>query len=176
MINRSFLEEVSRRSKQNFQGCFHCLSCAGGCPVVEAMDYNPNQIIRMMQLGMKQKVLESHAIWVCVGCFSCLSQCPYRVDIPTMMDTLREMALEGGVKVAEPDIWAFHREFLNQVSKRGRLFELGFMMRYKMASRNFLQDMGTGMKLMMKGRFQLFPSRVRKLEEIRRIMGARNGT
>lgn len=174
-MDRSFLKDVSRRSKQNFEGCFHCLSCAGGCPVVEAMDYNPNQIIRMMQFGMRDKVLKSSAIWVCVGCFSCLSQCPNKVHIPTMMDTLREMALESGVEVAEPHIWAFHREFLNQVKKRGRVFELEFMLRYKLATRAFFQDMGAGMKMMMKRRFRMLPSRIRDLKVIRQIMGGHDG-
>lgn len=170
-MDRSFLEEVARRSGQSFDGCFHCLSCAGGCPVVEAMDYNPNQVIRLMQLGMKREVLESRAIWVCIGCYSCLSQCPYRVHIPTMMDTLREMALESGVPVAEPEIWAFHREFLNQVKKRGRVFELGFMARYKLATGAFFQDVGAGVRMMLRGRFKWLPSRVRGLKEIREIMG-----
>jgi len=98
-----FLEEVSRRSGQRFEGCYHCLSCGGGCPVVEAMDYNPNQIIRMVQRGMREEVLGSKAIWVCVGCFSCLSQCPNRVHIPAMMDTLREMAL-GARRLLSADI------------------------------------------------------------------------
>jgi heterodisulfide reductase subunit C len=175
-MDRSFLEEVSRRSKQRFEGCFHCLSCAGGCPVVDAMDYNPNQIIRMLQFGMKQKVLESRTIWFCLGCFSCLSQCPNRVHIPAMMDTLREMALESGVSVAEPDILAFHRAFLHQVKKRGRVFELEFMLRYKLASRAFFQDMGAGMKMMMRGRLQLHPSRVRNVGVIRRIMRDSHGS
>ena len=174
-VDRSFLNEVSSRSGQRFEGCFHCLSCAGGCPVVEAMDYNPNQVIRMMQFGLREKVLGSRAIWVCVGCFSCLSQCPNRVHIPAMMDTLREMALESGLKIAEPDIWAFHREFLKQVRKRGRVFEIEFMLRYKLSTRALFQDMGAGLKMATKGRFRLLPSRVKKLEEVRRAMEGEHG-
>ena len=174
-FDRSFMDEVSRRSGQSFGGCFHCLSCAGGCPVVEGMDHNPNQVIRMMQFGMRQKVLESRAIWVCVGCFSCLSQCPNKVHIPAMMDTLREMALESGLKVAEPEIRVFHREFLNQVRKRGRVFELEFMMRYKLASGALFQDMGAGMKMVGRGRFHLLPTRVKGMDEVRRAMGGGDG-
>jgi heterodisulfide reductase subunit C len=174
-MDRSFMEEVSRRSGQRFDGCFHCLSCAGGCPVVEAMDYNPNQVIRMMQFGMRERVLGSGAIWVCLGCFSCLSQCPNRVHIPAMMDALREMALASGVEVAEPAIWAFHREFLNQVRKRGRIYELEFMMRYKLSAGALFQDMGAGLKMMMRGRFQWWPSAVRDRGAIRRIMGGKDG-
>jgi heterodisulfide reductase subunit C len=174
-IDRSFMDEVARRSGQSFEGCFQCLSCAGGCPVVEAMDYNPNQIIRMMQYGMRDEVLNSRAIWVCLGCFACLSQCPNRVHVPAMMDALREMALEAGVKVPEPEILAFHREFLKQIKKRGRIYELEFMLRYKLASGALLNDMGAGLKMLTKGRFQLRPRRVRRLQEIRKIMGEKHG-
>ncbi len=140
--------------------------------MVREMDYNPNQIIRMMQLGMKQKVLESRAIWLCVGCFSCISQCPNRVNIPAMMDALREMALEQRVAIQEPDIWAFNREFLNQVKRHGRVFELGFIARYKLATKAFFRDMKAGMKMALKGRFRWFPRRVKRLREVRSIMEA----
>ena len=169
-MDRSFLNEVSRRSGLSFEGCFHCLSCSGGCPIIEAMDYSPNQIIRLMQFGMKKEVLESRTIWLCLGCFSCLSQCPNRIHIPTLMDVLREMALEEGVRIAEPDVMAFHREFLRQIKMRGRVFELEFMMLYKLAGMSFFKDMGQGLKMLLKGRFNLFPSGVRNKEEIRRIM------
>jgi heterodisulfide reductase subunit C len=139
------------------------------------MDYNPNQVIRMVQRGMREEVLGSRAIWVCVGCFSCLSQCPNRVHIPAMMDVLREMALESGAKVAEPDIWKFHREFLGEVRRHGRVFELGFMIRYKLATGSWFQDMGVGMRMMAKGKFHLLPSRVKGIEEIRRAMGETDG-
>ena len=165
-----FLEEVSRRSGQSFNGCYQCLSCGGGCPVVEAMDYNPNQLIRMVQRGMREQVLCSRAIWVCVGCFSCLSQCPNRVHIPAMMDVLREMALESGVRVGEPGIMAFHRAFLGEVRRWGRVYELGLMMRYKLATRRFLEDLGVGLKMMGKRKLELLPSRVRDVAQVRRLM------
>lgn len=168
-IDRSFIREVSRRSGQSFDGCFHCMCCSGGCPVSDIMDYLPNQIVRMMQLGMRKEVLESRAIWDCIGCYSCVSQCPNRIHIPHMMDTLREMALEEGVTIGEPDIWAFHREFLKQVDKRGRVYELEFMARFKLATMNLFQDVGAGMKMLLKGRLELFPKTVHRLDEIRKI-------
>jgi len=170
MGKNSFLEEVSSRSGQSFNGCYQCLSCGGGCPVVEAMDYNPNQIIRMVQRGMRQEVLSSKAIWVCVGCFSCLSQCPNRVHIPAMMDVLREMALESGVRVGEPGIMAFHRAFLGEVRRWGRVYELGLMMRYKLATGRLFEDLGVGLKMMGKRKLELLPSRVRDVAQVRRLM------
>jgi heterodisulfide reductase subunit C len=172
-MDGSFMEEVTRRSGEVFLGCFHCLSCAGGCPVVEEMDFNPNQLIRMVQFGMREQVLGSRSIWLCVGCFSCLSQCPNRVDIPAMMDTLREMAIEGGVVVGEPSILAFHRAFLDQLRRRGRVYELAFMFRYKLATGAFFQDMVAGVRMMLRGRLRWTPTRCGDSAEVARLMGVR---
>ncbi|MDL2285811.1 4Fe-4S dicluster domain-containing protein [Desulfococcaceae bacterium OttesenSCG-928-F15] len=168
-VDRRFINEVESRTGYSFDACFHCMACSGGCPVSDIMDYLPNQIVRMMQLGLRKEVLESHAIWICVGCYSCVSQCPNRIHIPYMMDTLREMALLEDVKVAEPDIWAFHREFLTQVDKRGRVYELEFMVRLKIVTLNLFQDMISGLKMLFTGRLELLPKRVRKLKDIRKI-------
>ncbi len=50
----SFVKEVKRRSGVNINLCWHCQSCAGGCPFVSAMDYPPNRVIRLVQLGLKK--------------------------------------------------------------------------------------------------------------------------
>ena len=169
-MDKSFIREVSKRSGQNFLGCAYCLSCSGGCPFIEDMDYNPNQIIRLMLLGMRPNVLESKAIWLCIGCYNCLDQCPYRINIPKMMDTLREMALEAGVKIPEPEILTFHRSCLNAIKRHGRVHELGMMMRYKLATGKLFQDFWKGVALMCRGRFRLTPSRVDNIKTIRLIM------
>ncbi|MEJ5376484.1 MAG: 4Fe-4S dicluster domain-containing protein [bacterium] len=170
-MSQTFLQEVASRSGVSLGACFHCLSCAAGCPALEIMDFRPNQIIRMIQRGMKNQVLESRTIWICIGCFNCLDQCPNRVDIPCLMDTLRQMALEQGFMVAEPGILAFHKEFLRQVKNRGRIFEVGFMMRYKLATGKLFQDMRPGLQMMLKGRLQLSPSRVRRPQEFQQRLG-----
>ena len=59
-----FLEQVETLSHTSLSRCWHCLTCSGGCPFVEDMDFNPNAIIRMVQFGMKDKVLNSSTIWL----------------------------------------------------------------------------------------------------------------
>lgn len=166
-IDGSFLREVEDKCGHSLGGCFHCMACSSGCPAVEVMDYYPNQIVRMIQLGLKEEVLKSKTIWVCVGCYACVSQCPNRIHIPHMMDALREIALREGVEPGEPDIWSFHREFLKQVDKRGRVYELEFMMRYKLATGSYFNDVLAGLQMIKNGRLELLPTRVRKLKEIR---------
>lgn len=171
----SFREEVRRRSGQSFDACFQCLSCAGGCPVVEDMDYNPTQIVRLVEFGQKERVLGCRSIWVCIGCHACVSQCPNRVNIPLLMDTLREMALENGVHIPERRILIFQKAFLEQVRKRGRIHELGLAAKYKIASGTIFQDLIRGVKLLWKKRLKLLPDAVKNLSDIRAIWREGNG-
>jgi len=130
-----FAREIEEASGGDFNRCLHCKTCANGCPFIEGMDYSPNKIIRLIQLGMADEALKSATIWVCVGCNTCSSGCPMAIDIPGIMDRLRHRALAKGVEIAEPDILNFHREVLNTVKKYGRTHKLEIMMRYKLKKR-----------------------------------------
>ena len=54
-FSRKIAEEV-----KNLNRCYQCSMCSDGCPVVFAMDYYPNQIIHLVRLGIKEKVLAAH--------------------------------------------------------------------------------------------------------------------
>ena len=55
--------------------------CSDGCPVAYVMDYYPNQIIHMVRLGLKDKILNSTTIWLCASCETCATRCPNEIDI-----------------------------------------------------------------------------------------------
>ena len=89
----SLAAEVNERSGSGLNRCYQCGACGNGCPFVQAMDYTPNQVIRLLQFGLRQEALTCKTIWVCVGCHTCSSQCPMGIDIAAVMDTLRLMAV-----------------------------------------------------------------------------------
>ena len=157
----NFASQVKQRSGVNFDLCWHCQSCAGGCPFVSAMDYPPNRVIRLVQLGLKKEALESSGIWICVGCNTCSIQCPNAIDIPAVNDALREIAIEEGVTVAEPDILNFHQEVLNSIQRYGRTHKFEIMLRYKLRRRDWFSDMAVGLKMFAKRKLELLPSRSR---------------
>jgi heterodisulfide reductase subunit C len=117
-------EEVLRRCGLEFNRCFHCRCCGGGCPFIETMDHAPNAVIRLLQFGLLDEALASRTIWTCVSCNTCAMECPMAIDIPAFMDGLRQMALERNVVVAEPDVVAFHKTVLDSVSRYGRTHKL----------------------------------------------------
>ena len=162
-----FAERVKQRSGVNFDLCWHCHCCAGGCPFVTAMDYPPNRVIRLVQLGLKKEALESSGIWICVGCNTCSIQCPNAIDIPAVNDALRELAIEEGVPIAEPDILTFHREVLNSIERYGRTHKFEIMLRYKLRRRDWFSDMAVGLKMFVKRKLELLPSRSRDMKKIK---------
>ena len=164
-----FASEVKKRSGTDFNMCYHCWCCTGGCPFSHAMDYTPNGIIRLVQFGLKRKALESSTIWLCVGCNTCSTVCPMRIDMSAIMDTMRQMALEEGISVAEPDILNFHKEVLHSIEHYGRTHKLEIMLRYKIRKRDWFSDMDVGLKMLAKRKLDLMPSKVNDIGEIRKF-------
>jgi heterodisulfide reductase subunit C len=157
---RQVIREVVDRSGTDINCCLHCQSCGGGCPVSDAMSYRPNGIIRLLQLGFVREALESSDIWFCIGCNTCSMVCPQAIDIASMMDAVREMAIQSDVKIAEPGILNFHKEVINSIARHGRAHKLEIMMRYKIRSRDFFSDVDLGLKMLAKRKLDLRPSKV----------------
>ena len=162
---QSLAAEVMERSGTNLNGCYQCRSCGNGCPFVHAMDYTPNQVLRLVQFGLRQEVLTCKTIWVCVSCHTCSSQCPMGIDIAAVMDTLRLMAVEEGVVIGKPNIIDFHEEVLRSLEKYGRAHKLGIMLGYKRQTGGWLKDLDLGLKMLAKRKLDLFPSRVRDVNK-----------
>ena len=57
------------------------------------MDILPNQIIRFAQLGLKEELLDSRAIWVCASCMTCNVRCPKGINIAEVIESLRQILL-----------------------------------------------------------------------------------
>jgi heterodisulfide reductase subunit C len=164
-----FLGEVQGRCGENLRLCYQCLKCTVGCPTAPHMDFNPNTIVRMIQLGLKREVLESNAIWLCVSCETCGTRCPNEIDIGLLMDALREISLEEGYRPKERSIVALHNAFMESIRRGGRVHEATMLMEYKLRSGDYWTDLIPGMKLFMKGKIPLIPGRIKGMDSIREI-------
>jgi len=103
-IRDPFVAKVEELSGQNLLVCYQCGKCSAGCPAVHEMDILPNQIIRLTQLGLKEDLLESRAIWVCASCMTCNVRCPKGINIAEVIEALRQILLrqrQDHVKVEE---------------------------------------------------------------------------
>jgi len=169
MDQKSFLTEVMEVSGQNLQACYQCQKCSAGCPVAYAMDLLPNQILRHIQYGHREKVLGSKTIWICASCYTCSVRCPNDIDIARIMDSLREIALRSGIQPGEKEIPVFHSVFLDTIRSKGRIHELSLILQFKSKTKDFFKDAALGWKMYRKGKIKLFPSKFGGGKEIKEI-------
>jgi len=102
--NRDLLK-VEEISGQNPFACYQCGKCAAGCPVAHHMDLTPVQVLRLLQLG-DARVLEAESPWICASCLACSVRCPKGVDIPSLMEAIRLVALRKGIVRGPLPRWA----------------------------------------------------------------------
>jgi len=51
--------------------CYQCKRCTLGCPSAYAMRMKPHEMMRALQLGLKDEIYWSGAIWICISCETC---------------------------------------------------------------------------------------------------------
>ena len=101
-VQGEFVRKVAELSGQNLNLCYQCGKCSAGCPMSHAMDFLPNQIMRLIQLGLKGEIGKSNTIWLCASCLTCAVRCPKGVDISRVMEALRLMTLRKNIDFVEP--------------------------------------------------------------------------
>jgi len=99
VLDRSFLEAVDPLKK--LRTCIQCGTCSATCPTAYAMDYSPRQVWRMVNLGLRDEVLNSRTYWLCTTCKSCQVRCPRGIDIMESMIALKEYSVDKEVNIPE---------------------------------------------------------------------------
>lgn len=119
-LDPNFKYEVAKEpGGANIMRCFACGTCTAGCPVRAIDDkYNPRKIIRMVLLGMRERVLKSDFIWLCSTCYTCYDRCPQGVHLTDIMTALKNIAVREGY------VHPSFREQARLVGTFGRLYEV----------------------------------------------------
>jgi heterodisulfide reductase subunit C len=97
-IDPKFKYEISKmHGGEKLMRCYQCGTCTSDCPIARFSDtFRPRQIIRMTQLGLKDRVLNSDCLWLCASCFTCTDRCPQDVEVASVIRVLRNLAAEQG--------------------------------------------------------------------------------
>ncbi|MEM2922069.1 MAG: 4Fe-4S dicluster domain-containing protein [Candidatus Bathyarchaeia archaeon] len=119
-VDENFCREVLKRpGGKRFKECFQCGTCTASCPVrAVSPRYNPRVLVKMVELGLRSRVLTSESIWLCVYCHLCWERCPRDVKLPELITVLRNMAVEAGY------IHPSMARICSVIMKHGRIYEV----------------------------------------------------
>lgn len=96
-----------------------------------------------------------------------MTRCPNDINITKVMDALKEINLQEKAACHEKDILIFHKIFLGEIARLGRINEFRFVGKFKIKALKLFQDLALGLKMFKKGKF------VFKAEKINGISGLR---
>ena len=173
----AFQNLVQNAGADKISLCFQCRKCSSGCPLGFAMDYLPDVILRMVRLGMNDRVLNSNTIWLCASCETCTTRCPNEIDIAGVMDALRHISVaEGKVSPAVKNIPKLHEAFLGSIKANGRVHEVGMITSYSLKTNPFskitngelIDQARLGWDMLRRGKLNIRPRKIRNTEEVKR--------
>lgn len=174
-LGNDLSQEVLQNCGVDITHCLECGKCSGGCSNAHIFDFTPRKIVQMIKVGDEERLLHMDALWTCVACQLCVDRCPSGIDIPRLMDYLREKAITRGILPTRPAVELFHRLMLDEVNNRGRVSELYLMMNFNLKSGQYLNNAELGPQMLLKGKLNPFPARVKKIDKLRRLFHKKPG-
>lgn len=163
------LKTVQAMSDVDLSVCYQCKKCSSGCTVTGLTHAGPAEIIRRLQLGAGNELLNSDLIWTCVSCETCFARCPMGIDMVAVMDALRTLAVERKAAKPQGDIPLFNNSFLKTVRIFGRTYDMGLMMAYKIGTSSYLRDTEKMPMMLKKKKIALLPSLKGNRKVVRKI-------
>jgi len=194
-IESAFVREVEAESGQNVSSCYQCGKCSAGCPICYDMDFSPNQVIRLVQMGLRDEVLSSSSIWMCASCQTCTTRCPLNIDLAKIMDALRIIShkedhqkkfkpgsfakglvsrtYDSLLQTLEMDIASnlkvFSKVFLESIRQYGRLSEVALIMNYNINSGFLFSNVKNAPAFLSRNKLKIKPKDLKRIDKVRRM-------
>jgi heterodisulfide reductase subunit C len=136
------------------------------------MEVTPRQVMQYIKLNMREPVFKANSTWFCLTCSACSARCPREIEIPSVMEAVRHMAITAKIfpdseKVDE--IRKFHDIFIDMVKKYGRSYELRLMAEFNIRTSNFFKDVALAPKAIFKGKIGLRPDKTKNMRAIDKL-------
>ncbi len=154
---QTLARELASELKENVYLCYQCVKCTSGCPLANEFDLTPNQVLRALQLGEDDRVLNSKTIWLCASCHTCVTRCPHAIDLPRINDQLAMIAQKRGVKPKVQDVATFRKVFMRNARLIGRVYELGLILEMNLRTRQPFKDVPMGLQMLLKRKVSVIP-------------------
>jgi ferredoxin len=88
-VDPDLLPVIKDYGAVNIDACFNCGNCTAICPLSTDQTPFPRNTIRMLQLGLTDRLLQSADPWLCYYCGECSETCPRAADPGETMMALR---------------------------------------------------------------------------------------
>lgn len=93
IVDPSLISEIKRYGAFDISACFNCGSCTAVCPHSEERGSFPRKLIRLGQIGARERIMESPEPWLCYYCGECSETCPRQAEPGEYMAALRRYAI-----------------------------------------------------------------------------------
>ena len=75
-VDPSLLLELKEYGDVNVEACFNCGNCTAICPLASDETPFPRNNVRLLQMGMTERLRQSLDPWLCYYCGDCSETCP----------------------------------------------------------------------------------------------------
>lgn len=163
------VSQIEQRSGMRVSDCYQCGRCTSTCAGAFAFDIPPHRIMRLLQLGQVDQVLNSATAQLCFDCMTCSMRCPMNIDVASVIETAKMVADEMELKDTEKGMRFFRREFLKNVRRHGRLHEPSLVGWINLKTGRPFNDLSLVPLVLRKKKVHVVPPRVKNLRHLRRL-------
>jgi len=167
--------DIERRSGERVSACYQCGRCTSTCTGAFAFDYPPHRIMRLLQLGQVDEVLNSRTAQLCFDCMTCSTRCPMGIDVANVIEHAKMIADERGIEGGEKDIRRFRMAFLQNVRRHGRLHEARLLTWFNISRLKPFNDIALIPVILRRKKVHIVPPKIKNREEMHRIFREVNG-
>jgi len=138
------------------------------------MDISPRMVIALFRAGEIERILRSRTIWICASCYMCTTRCPQAIKITDILYALKRTAMDSHLYPDRFPVYLLSRNFIHIVNRYGRNSEVLLLIRYYLRQKPFelLRLLPLGLRMLRKGRASLFPTRIKEVKAIRKMLDA----
>ncbi|MFH1834021.1 MAG: 4Fe-4S dicluster domain-containing protein, partial [bacterium] len=88
-VNPKLIDDLEVYGAQDVSKCYHCGNCTATCPFSKEPYIFPRRSMRLLQMGLEEKLESSLEPWLCYYCGECSEDCPRDAEPGETMMSLR---------------------------------------------------------------------------------------
>jgi heterodisulfide reductase subunit C len=172
-VNKNFLikihDELVTIVEPNIYYCYQCGRCTASCPLADVYEYQPNEVIRLIQLNKIDSIFNANSVYLCLSCEICSSRCPQEVKIASIMNYLRVKSWQNR-RFKLPLIKNFYKIFLKIIGIFGRSFDPLLILILNLFNKRFFNDFDIALRILKKRKIKLAPELVKGRRDVSEIV------